>query len=225
MGGTREVRDPRLTILLTVQPSVIEKMQDQPEFASRGLTPRFLYSAPESLVGFRNWDMTDGIDTIGQGVYRRLILGLSGADDGAALSLVADLSDLTDGQGEEQEKARGHRRFRELNLSQAAFDRYKECRREIEPALVDEDDALSGFPAWGNKLPGQMLKIAAVLQLAKRAELGDQKAWETPVQADTIESGGRRNLEDVEDRRHHVERPSEGVVPRPLTGQRRVAEH
>ncbi len=85
MDGTREVQDPRLTIQLTVQPSVIEKMQQQPEFASRGLTPRFLYSAPKSLVGSRRWDMNTPIDSVGQDAYRALITGLLVAEPSSTL--------------------------------------------------------------------------------------------------------------------------------------------
>jgi hypothetical protein len=71
-------------------------------------------------------------------------------------------------------------------LSPEAFDGYREYRRAIEPALVDEDDALSGFAAWGNKLPGQMLRIAGVLHLMERAEVGDLRPWETQVHVDTL---------------------------------------
>ena len=187
MDGTREVREPRLTIQLTVQPSVIEKMQQQPEFASRGLTPRFLYSAPKSLVGSRSWDMSGCIDRSGRAAYQTLIAGLLGADPSSDLLGAADLSDLTNEEGEEgRDDLRAHNRSRELCLSQEAFERYRRYRQSIEPALVDEEDALSGFAAWGNKLPGQMLRIAGVLHLAERAEIGDERPWETQLQPDTI---------------------------------------
>ena len=49
------IPNPRLTILLTVQPKVLESFISNPIFAGRGLTARFLYSVPKSRVGERKF--------------------------------------------------------------------------------------------------------------------------------------------------------------------------
>jgi hypothetical protein len=180
--------------MLTVQPSVIEKMQSQPEFASRGLTPRFLFSAPRSLVGSRTWEMTARIDRGARRLYEQLIgellgVDLSGADDfdgqnGDQIEANADLDDEAEESGE-QVGAAIEPTTCELKLSPEAREEYLRFRRAVEPCLVDDADGLSGFAAWGNKLPGQMLRIAAVLHLLEHAHAGT-RAWETEVTPDTV---------------------------------------
>lgn len=50
------VKNPRLTILLTVQPKVLENVVNNGTFTGRGLSARFLYSVPKSLVGSRKFE-------------------------------------------------------------------------------------------------------------------------------------------------------------------------
>ena len=50
------VKNPRLTILLTVQPKVLENVVNNCTFTGRGLSARFLYSVPKSLVGSRRFE-------------------------------------------------------------------------------------------------------------------------------------------------------------------------
>lgn len=50
------VKNPRLTILLTVQPKVLENVVNNGTFTGRGLSARFLYSVPKSLVGSRRFE-------------------------------------------------------------------------------------------------------------------------------------------------------------------------
>ena len=49
------IPNPKLTILLTIQPKVLENFITNPTFAGRGLTARFLYSIPKSRVGTRKF--------------------------------------------------------------------------------------------------------------------------------------------------------------------------
>lgn len=194
MHGVREVRDPRLTVMLTIQPSVIEKMRSQPEFASRGLTPRFLFSAPRSLVGSRTWEMKARIDREARGRYEQLIgnllgVDLSGADDFD--DLATDEGTVTEDLGDDAEESQGRVGAvidairRELRLSPRAYEEYLGYRRAVEPRLVDESDGLSGFAAWGNKLPGQMLRIAAALHLMEHADAGG-RAWDIEVGPESV---------------------------------------
>ena len=47
---------PALTMLLSAQESVLEGMLNNDAFRGRGLTGRFLYSKPNSMMGHRPFD-------------------------------------------------------------------------------------------------------------------------------------------------------------------------
>lgn len=47
------IPSPRLTMVLTVQPSVIKDLADKPGFRGRGLLARCWFSVPNSMVGYR----------------------------------------------------------------------------------------------------------------------------------------------------------------------------
>ncbi|MGN0487873.1 MAG: DUF3987 domain-containing protein [Ruminococcus sp.] len=53
---SESIMEPALTVLLTVQPSVISGIMNNRTFRGRGLTARFLYCLPRSLVGTRRFN-------------------------------------------------------------------------------------------------------------------------------------------------------------------------
>jgi replicative DNA helicase len=74
-GG--QIRNPALTVGLTVQPTVIAKLADIPELRGRGLTARFMYSVPQSRVGHRNMAQPSRIDMTVISAYRDHLLGIA----------------------------------------------------------------------------------------------------------------------------------------------------
>lgn len=50
------IKNPSLTILLSVQPSVLSQLINNATFEGKGLTTRFLYAIPESLIGKRKFN-------------------------------------------------------------------------------------------------------------------------------------------------------------------------
>ena len=109
---------PALTMLLAVQPAVLNGLMGNSTFRGRGLTARFLYSMPKSAVGARSFQTTPIPDKAKEG-YTALIKALL-SDDGdrepielsaeakAALEalfneiegrLNGDLADITDWAG------------------------------------------------------------------------------------------------------------------------------
>ena len=66
------IPSPRLTILLTVQPKVLESFITNPIFSGRGLTARFLYSIPKSKVGSRKFN-TNPINYDSKQAFNELI--------------------------------------------------------------------------------------------------------------------------------------------------------
>jgi hypothetical protein len=47
------VKQPAVTVALTMQPDVLVRLMDTPGFRGRGLLGRFLYAMPPSLLGRR----------------------------------------------------------------------------------------------------------------------------------------------------------------------------
>ena len=56
--GSENIKQPTLTVLLAVQPSVLNGLMSNNVFRGRGLTARFLYSIPVSMVGTRKFETT-----------------------------------------------------------------------------------------------------------------------------------------------------------------------
>ena len=69
---SESIKDPALTILLTVQPSVISGVMNNHTFRGRGLTARFLYCFPRSLVGTRCFN-TEPIPNEAKSSYQDII--------------------------------------------------------------------------------------------------------------------------------------------------------
>lgn len=66
------IRNPALTVLLTVQPSVINGMMANRNFTGRGLTARFLYCMPKSRVGNRRF-FSEPIPQDAKDSYARIV--------------------------------------------------------------------------------------------------------------------------------------------------------
>lgn len=73
--GSESVENPALTMLLAAQPSVIAGIMQNGTFRGRGLTARFLYTIPKSLVGSRNY-YTKPIPVEAEKLYSELIYNL-----------------------------------------------------------------------------------------------------------------------------------------------------
>lgn len=71
--GATTIKNPLLTVMLTVQPSVIESLATKPEFRGRGLTTRFMYSVPTDRVGYRDMSASARSDPSIRAAYERLI--------------------------------------------------------------------------------------------------------------------------------------------------------
>ena len=60
--NSESIMNPALTVLLTVQPNVLSGMMQNGTFRGRGLTARFLYCMPKSIVGNRRYRTEPIID-------------------------------------------------------------------------------------------------------------------------------------------------------------------
>ena len=131
--NSESIMNPALTILLTVQPNVLSGMMQNGTFRGRGLTARFLYCMPNSIVGNRKYRT----EPIPADVARQYDL------------LIRNLLE------EEQEKTP-----EEITLTPEADEILEAFSYEIESKLKTE---YADMADWAGKLVGAVLRIAGVL--------------------------------------------------------------
>lgn len=138
--GSEVLMNPALTILLMVQPRVLEAVMNNAEFAGRGLNARFLYSIPVSTVGTRVFDAPD----IPQEViddYNNLLLRILAIPD----------------TGEP----------RIIECTDEARDELRKIHDEIEPRLITD---LEPMGDWVGKYEGTVIRIAGILHICDHVE-------------------------------------------------------
>ena len=131
--NSESIMNPALTVLLTVQPNVLSGMMQNGTFRGRGLTARFLYCMPKSIVGNRRY-RTEPIPTDVSRQYDLLIRNL-----------------LEEEQEETPE---------EITLTPEADEMLEAFSYEIESKLKTE---YADMADWAGKLVGAVLRIAGVL--------------------------------------------------------------
>jgi len=134
MGRPPEVIEhPSLTMLLMVQPVVLEAIMSNQDFAGRGFLARPLYSIPVSTVGHRAYD-TPPVPQRTEVAYNLMI---------HELLSIPELGEA-----------------RVIKISPEAHEEAKHFFEELEPRLVNDLDDLEG---WAGKYHGQVMRIAGVL--------------------------------------------------------------
>lgn len=128
-----DIDHPALTMLLTIQPAVLEAIMGNQEFSGRGFLARFIYALPVSAVGRRRYE-TAPIPTQVEDNYSRLIYTL--------LSIP------------QEEQAHT------IKLSPEAYQESRRFFEALEPRLVDDLEDING---WAGKLHGQVMRTAAIL--------------------------------------------------------------
>lgn len=152
-GRTGEVvRNPRLTVLIAPQESVVRGLSATPELKGRGLLGRFCWSLPRSRLGTRvsPYDAPE-LDLEAVEVYARRFAELLRIDSAA------------DAAGRPIEVAVGLNG--EARLAHAAF-----CR-EVEAELGDAGK-LGHMRDWGGKAQGLVLRLAGLIHLATHGREG-----------------------------------------------------
>lgn len=131
---------PALTILLMVQPQVLEALMNNVEFAGRGLNARFLYSIPVSWVGKRVFDAPDIPQEVIDDYYNLLNRILAIPDTGEP---------------------------RIIECTDEARDELRKIHDEIEPRLIAD---LEPMGDWAGKYEGAVIRIAGLLHVCDHVE-------------------------------------------------------
>lgn len=131
--NSESIMNPALTVLLTVQPNVLSGMMQNGTFRGRGLTARFMYCMPSSIVGHRKY-RTEPIPAEVSYKYDALIRNM----------LEEEINNAPE----------------EITLSNEADRLLEEFSCAVESRLKTE---YTDIPDWAGKLVGAVLRIAGIL--------------------------------------------------------------
>ncbi len=134
---------PTLTMLLMGQPCTLEALMGNKKFKGRGVTSRFLYCIPESLVGSRRYE-TEEIPAAVFRAYENLLQNL--------------LTDFYPGNPGNPPV---------ITLSPEALRLHREFYEQVEHLQGTEFEYDAGMKEWAGKLAGNVLRIAALLTRAQ----------------------------------------------------------
>lgn len=133
--GHESIEKPCLTVLLSIQPQVLEGLMSNNIFRGRGLTDRFLYSIPTTKMGSRKHE-TQPIPIKYIEAYKKLCY------------------DLLDIPCNDTPKV--------LKLSKEATKLSAVFANRLEPRLIKDLENIAGF---AGKLHGAIIRIAGILHL------------------------------------------------------------
>lgn len=161
------IKDPALTLGITVQPETISGLADKPGFRGRGLLARILFALPASTVGHRRVDAEPVPGDI-RNRYNANVTSL------LAIPL----------QFDEHGNAAPHR----LELDGKAQAELSAFMQWLEPQLGSLGE-LGFISDWAGKLSGAIARIAGLLHMAEHAR--DHEPWATPVTERTLDAAIR----------------------------------
>ena len=132
------IENPCLTVLLSIQPQVLDGLMANDTFRGRGLTARFLYCIPKSKMGSRKHD-TQPIPEKYTQAYKKLCYDLLAMSNNDSPEL--------------------------LHLSKEAALLSADFANKLEPRLINEFENITDF---AGKLHGAILRIAGILHLISK---------------------------------------------------------
>jgi len=130
------IENPCLTILLCIQPQILQGLMSNEILRGCGLTARFLYSIPTSKMGNRKYE-TESIPKEYTQAYKKLCYDL----------LALPMNDTP----------------KILNLSKSAAKLSARFNGWLEPRLINELEDITDF---AGKLHGTIMRIAGILHLS-----------------------------------------------------------
>lgn len=148
------IERPALTMGVCVQPNVMRKLARTPEALERGLVARFLYAVPDSKVGARKVRDATAISPEVSDAWQELV---------TKLYQIKPLA-------KENGLIAPHR----LGLHHGALDLLNAFRERVEAELGDWG-RLAPVRAWGNKVAGAVVRLAAIIHVVE--QIDDE--WET----------------------------------------------
>ncbi len=134
-----QMDNPALSIGLSPQPEVLRALTDKPGFRGRGLLARFLFTVPNSLLGYRSLQSSPVPRSIADGYERgmRALLNIPVTPEPYSLKLSAD-----------------------------ALEEWRAFSRKVETGLR-EGGQFEQIGDWGAKLPGAAIRLAGLFHCSE----------------------------------------------------------
>ena len=154
------VEDPALSIVITPQPIVLERLREHPELHHRGLVPRFALVAAPDLAGTRRYNPTAAPDTRVRTAYADTLERL------LALPRPTEASAVP-----------------RLRLAGEALELWRTYQDRVERDLAD-GEPLAAIREWASKQPGRVARIAGGLHLV--ATIGAGRPWRDAIGPETV---------------------------------------
>ena len=152
------IKRTTLTVCLFAQPVVLEPLAKDRQAQGRGLLARFLWSTPGSMVGLRQ-------------IHRRPVPAEMLAEYEDRLTVLAAKAEAVESDPVT------------LRLDTEARQLFLSWREDHEPRLRPVVGDLSGIVDWGNKLPGQVLRLAGNLHAIRTGTIHGAIGAETMADA------------------------------------------
>lgn len=134
---SEQIDRPCLTMLLTVQPSVLNTVMENETFRGRGFLARILYTLPRSMVGQRRFE-TEPVPHLVREGYEVLLNAL----------LSISVPEFPE----------------QIRLSKPAYLEAKQFAEALEKQLPDELEELQD---WAGKYHGQVMRVAGILHCCR----------------------------------------------------------
>ncbi|HEU4407695.1 MAG TPA: YfjI family protein [Polyangiaceae bacterium] len=167
--GAIIIRAPHITVGIAPQPEVLRGLRRTPALRGRGLTSRFLWAVPASMLGNRAV-APPGLDPSVLGAYEEHVWAMM------RLGWVEPLRP-------------GILRPYELALTEGALTVRDSFAEEVEARLAIDGD-LRVVADWASKLPGMVVRLAGIVHLAEHAPEG-ARAFQQPISESTMAAAVR----------------------------------
>ncbi|MBI4995577.1 MAG: DUF3987 domain-containing protein [Rhodocyclales bacterium] len=158
------IQRAHFSMVMAIQPGILYEVADNQQFRHSGLLARFLVAIPESNIGRRDVRRSSAIDP---GIKARYEAGIFGLLEGRPC------------YAEEP---------RRIEFTDPARDAWFDFAEEIERQQGD-GQRFESIRDWTGKLPGQVARIAALIELADGGRAGDGVSLQSVERA--IEIGRR----------------------------------
>ncbi len=135
-GESIQADKPHCVLHFSIQPHIVESIRSNSDFMGTGFANRFLFSLPQSLIGSRLMD-TPPVNA-----------GLLQSWQMIVRSIFESCYGLP---------------MRQLRLEASAYAKWREYSEQLESSLITD---LLSVQGWASKLPGQLVRIAALYELA-----------------------------------------------------------
>lgn len=152
------LEQPCLTMLVAIQPSVLQEIISNPTFRGTGLLARFIYTYPETNIGSRSYVTKEIPAEISKSYYNLCHQLLEQSLDTAAV----------------------------ITLSKEAQQLSKQFFDTLEPRLHPTKGDLADMSDWAGKLHGLILRIAGNLHIVEAATSASRQPTE-PISGNTLQ--------------------------------------